>query len=150
MQCPKCNHKWNLLDSDESSIDKCPKCYEPIAPNYKNFNSIIEGIYYCIYKGSNDKYDILKNKTKLNSYFADVLGTTYPEYNLIKMAVSSDIGNVLYDAISRSDKEKNEGFLFKEFDLLYNLINDKEFRKFYGKKVIHYLGKPYFYKTKKQ
>lgn len=29
------------------------------------------------------------------------------------------------------------------------MINDKEYKKFYGKKVVHYLEKPYFAKVKK-
>lgn len=83
-----------------------------------------------------------------------VKGDRYIEYELIlnrKYPFTYEIKNkVLYlNVAKKSDKEKNENFLFNEFDLLYNLINDKEFRKFYGKKVIHYLGKPYFYKTKK-
>ena len=47
------------------------------------------------------------------------------------------------------DPEEINRFLFKQFDHFYQMINDLEFRKFYGKKVVHYLGKTYYAKTKK-
>ena len=45
--------------------------------------------------------------------------------------------------------EEVNRLLFKQFDYFYQMINDKDFKKFYGKKVVHYLGKTYFAKTKK-
>lgn len=47
------------------------------------------------------------------------------------------------------DKEVLERFIYKQFEHLYQMINDLEYRKFYGKKVVHYLGKTYYAKTKK-
>ena len=47
------------------------------------------------------------------------------------------------------DPEEINRFLFKQFDHFYQMINDLEFRKFYGKPVVHYLGKAYVPKTKK-
>ena len=40
-------------------------------------------------------------------------------------------------------------FLDREFNHVYNMMHNKEYKKFYGKKTVHYLGKPYFAKTKK-
>lgn len=47
------------------------------------------------------------------------------------------------------DVDEINRFLFKKFEHFYQMINDLEFRRFYGKPVVHYLGKAYVPKTKK-
>ena len=78
----------------------------------------------------------------------------YIKYELItneRYRWSYEIKNkTLYLNIPKKcDAETLERFLCREFDHVYNMMHDKEYKKFYGKKVVHYLGKTYFAKTKK-
>lgn len=59
-------------------------------------------------------------------------------------------GKTLYLNVPKKvDEQVVYSFFDKQFDILYKKINDLEFRKFYGHKVVHYLGKTYFAKTKR-
>ncbi len=78
----------------------------------------------------------------------------YIDYELIKNEKyrwSYEIKNkVLYLNVPKKyEVETLLRFLDKEFNHVYNMMHNKEYKKFYGKKTVHYLGKPYFAKTKK-
>lgn len=79
----------------------------------------------------------------------------YIEYQLVlddKYPFTYEIKRkVLYLNVKHMyDEDEVNRYLNKEFDHLYLMINDKEYKKFYGKKnVVHYLGKTYYAKTKK-
>lgn len=83
-----------------------------------------------------------------------VKGDKYINYKLVKSTEYPFLCEYNDNAVHinvRPDYDVTEinRFLFKQFDHFYQMINDPEFRKFYGKKVVHYLGKTYFAKTKK-
>lgn len=83
-----------------------------------------------------------------------VKGDKYIYYNLIKSKEYPFLCEYRDNAVHINvrpnyDVEEINRFLFKQFEHFYQMINDPEFKKFYGKKVVHYLGKTYFAKTKK-
>lgn len=110
MKCQKCNGSFKIIGVDKERIGTCPKCGEKIIPSPNAFESISEAIYYCIQIGSKEPFDILNNKTKLNSYLEDTLGSSYPERNMIKAAIDSDIGATLFKARSSSNGTQKEAF----------------------------------------
>lgn len=78
----------------------------------------------------------------------------YIEIELVindKYAFVDEIKNkvVYLNVRKKYDKEEVNRFIDRHFEHWYLMINDKEYKKFYGKKVVHYLGKPYFAKIKK-
>lgn len=68
-----------------------------------------------------------------------------------KYAFVDEIKNkvVYLNVRKKYDKDEVDRFIDRHFEHWYLMINDKEYKKFYGKKVVHYLGKPYFAKIKK-
>lgn len=110
MKCQKCNGSFKIIGVDKEHIGTCPKCGDKIIPSPNAFESISEAIYYCIQIGSKEPFDILNNKTKLNSYLEDTLGSSYPERNMIKAAIDSDIGATLFKARSSSNGAQKEAF----------------------------------------
>lgn len=110
MKCHKCNESFKIIGVDNEHVGTCPKCGEKIIPTPNAFESISEAIYYCIQIGSKEPFDILNNKTKLNSYLEDTLGSSYPERNMIKAAIDSDIGATLFRAKGSSDGARKEAF----------------------------------------
>lgn len=110
MKCQKCNGSFKIIGVDKEHIGTCPKCGEKIIPSPNAFESISEAIYYCIQIGSKQPFDILNNKTKLNSYLEDTLGSSYPERNMIKAAIDSDIGATLFKAKGSSNSAQKEAF----------------------------------------
>lgn len=68
-----------------------------------------------------------------------------------KYAFVDEIKNkvVYLNVRKKYDKDEVDRFIDRHFEHWYLMINDKEYKKFYGKKVVHYLGKPYFAKMKK-
>lgn len=110
MKCQKCNGSFKIIGVDKEHIGTCPKCGEKIIPSPNAFESISEAIYYCIQIGSKEPFDILNNKTKLNSYLEDTLGSSYPERNMIKAAIDSDIGATLFKAKGSSNGAQKEAF----------------------------------------
>ena len=72
-----------------------------------------------------------------------VVNDKYPYLDEIKNKV------VYLNVRKNYDKEEVNRFIDRHFEHWYLMINDKEYKKFYGKKVVHYLGKPYFAKIKK-
>lgn len=110
MKCLKCNRSFKIIGIDKEHIGTCPKCGDKIIPSPNTFESISEAIYYCIQIGSKKPFDILNNKAKLNSYLEDTLGSSYPERNMIKAAIDSDIGATLFKARSSSNGAQKESF----------------------------------------
>ena len=110
MKCQKCNGSFKIIGVNKERIGTCPKCGEKIIPAPNAFESISEAIYYCIQIGSKEPFDILNNKTKLNSYLEDTLGSSYPERNMIKAAIDSDIGATLFKARSGFHGAQKEAF----------------------------------------
>lgn len=110
MKCQKCNESYTIFGMDKGSIGVCPKCGERIVPMPSTFESISEAIYYCIQVGSKEPFDILNNKTKLNSHLEDTLGSSYPERNMVKAAIDSDIGSVLFRAKESTNSAQKEAF----------------------------------------
>lgn len=110
MKCQKCNGSFKIIGVDKEHIETCPKCGGKIVPSPTAFESISEAIYYCIQIGSKEPFDLLNNKTKLNSYLEDTLGSSYPERNMIKAAIDSDIGATLFNAKSSSNGAQKEAF----------------------------------------
>lgn len=110
MKCQKCNENFKIIGLDKEHIGICPKCGERIVPTPNAFESIPEAIYYCIMVGSKEPFDILNNKTKLNSYLEDTLGSSYPERNMVKAAVDSDVGSVLFKARKSTNSAQKEAF----------------------------------------
>ena len=83
-----------------------------------------------------------------------VKGDKYIYYNLIKSKEYPFLCEYRDNAVHINvrpnyDVEEINRFLFKQFEHFYQMINDPEFKKFYGKPVVHYLGKAYVPKTKK-
>ena len=72
-----------------------------------------------------------------------VINDKYPFLDEIKNKI------VYLNVRKKYDKEEVKRFIDRHFEHWYLMINDKEYKKFYGKKVVHYLGKPYFAKIKK-
>lgn len=72
-----------------------------------------------------------------------VINDKYPFLDEIKNKV------VYLNVRKKYDKDEVNRFIDRHFEHWYLMINDKEYKKFYGKKVVHYLGKPYFAKIKK-
>lgn len=118
MKCSNCNHTWNLFDTDEENFDFCPQCEKKFIAKYQNFDSVSEGLAYCLRVGGKE---MLRNKAKMNSYISDLMGNSFPDRNLIKNAVDSGIGSVLLDADNKSQQEKQAaaaqaaGQLVREF-----------------------------------
>ena len=110
MKCQKCNESYTIFGMDKGSIGVCPKCGERIVPMPSTFESISEAIYYCIQVGSKEPFDILNNKTKLNSHLEDTLGSSYPERNMVKAAIDSDIGSALFRAKESTNSAQKEAF----------------------------------------
>ena len=50
---------------------------------------------------------------------------------------------------SKTTQETLTRFLYRQFDDLWGNLYDPEYRKFHGKTVVHFLGKPYFPKIVK-
>lgn len=103
MKCSNCNFSWSLFDAENQNFDNCPKCQKKFIAKFQNYDSISEGIGYCLKIGSKD---MLKYKAKMNSYISDLMGNSFPDRNLIKNAVESGIGSILLDADTKSQQEK--------------------------------------------
>ncbi len=101
MKCNKCDHVWDLFKEDDHSC--CPKCQNKFVPKYQNFDSLSEGLGYCLKVGGKE---LFQNRSKLNSYISDLIGNTFPDRNLIKNAVESDIGSILLEADEKNPQEQ--------------------------------------------
>ncbi|WP_294404297.1 hypothetical protein [uncultured Ruminococcus sp.] len=118
MKCSKCNKTWNLFDSKLSDKQHCPYCKEKFISKFQYFDSVSEGIAYCLEMGGKE---ILKNKSKMNAYINDLMGNDFPDHNLVKNAIDSDIGSILIDADEKDEKAKQAavqqaiGRLIREF-----------------------------------
>lgn len=118
MKCSKCNKTWSLFDSKLSDKKHCPYCKEKFISKFQYFNSVSEGIAYCLEMGGKE---ILKNKSKMNAYINDLMGNDFPDHNLVKNAIDSDIGSILIDADEKDEKAKQAavqqaiGRLIREF-----------------------------------
>ena len=71
---------------------------------FQYFDSVSEGIAYCLEMGGKE---ILKNKSKMNAYINDLMGNDFPDHNLVKNAIDSDIGSILIDADEKGRKKQN-------------------------------------------
>lgn len=56
---------------------------------------------------------------------------------------------VWLDVPVKCGQKEIHAYLDRHFEFFHRMIHDRQYRKFYGKKVVHYLGKPYFPKIKK-
>mgnify|MGYP000024678589 CR=1 FL=1 len=118
MKCSKCNKTWNLFDEKLSDKQHCPHCKEKFISKFQYFDSVSEGIAYCLEMGGKK---ILKNKSKMNAYINDLMGNDFPDHNLVKNAIDSDIGSILIDADEKDEKAKQAavqqaiGRLIREF-----------------------------------
>lgn len=118
MKCSKCNKTWSLFDSKLSDKQHCPYCKEKFISKFQYFDSVSEGIAYCLEMGGKE---ILKNKSKMNAYINDLMGNDFPDHNLVKNAIDSDIGSILIDADEKDEKAKQAavqqaiGRLIREF-----------------------------------
>lgn len=118
MKCSKCNKTWSLFDSKLSDKQHCPYCKEKFISKFQYFDSVSEGIVYCLEMGGKE---ILKNKSKMNAYINDLMGNDFPDHNLVKNAIDSDIGSILIDADEKDEKAKQAavqqaiGRLIREF-----------------------------------
>ena len=118
MKCSKCNKTWSLFDSKLSDKKHCPYCKEKFISKFQYFDSVSEGIAYCLEIGGKE---MLKNKSKMNAYINDLMGNDFPDHNLVKNAIDSDIGSILIDADEKDEKAKQAavqqaiGRLIREF-----------------------------------
>ena len=118
MKCSKCNKTWSLFDEKLSDKQHCPHCKEKFISKFQYFDSASEGIAYCLEMGGKE---ILKNKSKMNAYINDLMGNDFPNHNLVKNAIDSDIGSILIDADEKDEKAKQAavqqaiGRLIREF-----------------------------------
>lgn len=118
MKCSKCNKTWSLFDEKLSDKQHCPYCKEKFISKFQYFDSVSEGIAYCLEMGGKE---ILKNKSKMNAYINDLMGNDFPDHNLVKNAIDSDIGSILIDADEKDEKAKQAavqqaiGRLIREF-----------------------------------
>ena len=118
MKCSKCNKTWSLFDEKLSDKQHCPHCKEKFISKFQYFDSVSEGIAYCLEMGGKE---ILKNKSKMNAYINDLMGNDFPDHNLVKNAIDSDIGSILIDANEKDEKAKQAavqqaiGRLIREF-----------------------------------
>lgn len=118
MKCSKCNKTWSLFDEKLSDKQHCPHCKEKFISKFQYFDSVSEGIAYCLEMGGKE---ILKNKSKMNAYINDLMGNDFPNHNLVKNAIDSDIGSILIDADEKDEKAKQAavqqaiGRLIREF-----------------------------------
>ena len=118
MKCSKCNKTWSLFDEKLSDKQRCPHCKEKFISKFQYFDSVSEGIAYCLEMGGKE---ILKNKSKMNAYINDLMGNDFPDHNLVKNAIDSDIGSILIDADEKDEKTKQAavqqaiGRLIREF-----------------------------------
>ncbi len=118
MKCSKCNKTWSLFDEKLSDKQHCPHCKEKFISKFQYFDSVSEGIAYCLEMGGKE---ILKNKSKMNAYINDLMGNDFPDHNLVKNAIDSDIGSILIDADEKDEKTKQAavqqaiGRLIREF-----------------------------------
>ena len=118
MKCSKCNKTWSLFDKKLSDKQHCPHCKEKFISKFQYFDSVSEGIAYCLEMGGKE---ILKNKSKMNAYINDLMGNDFPDHNLVKNAIDSDIGSILIDADEKDEKAKQAavqqaiGRLIREF-----------------------------------
>lgn len=118
MKCSKCNKTWSLFDEKLSDKQHCPHCKEKFISKFQYFDSASEGIAYCLEMGGKE---ILKNKSKMNAYINDLMGNDFPDHNLVKNAIDSDIGSILIDADEKDEKAKQAaaqqaiGRLIREF-----------------------------------
>lgn len=118
MKCSKCNKAWSLFDEKLSDKQHCPHCKEKFISKFQYFDSVSEGIAYCLEMGGKE---ILKNKSKINAYINDLMGNDFPDHNLVKNAIDSDIGSILIDADEKDEKAKQAavqqaiGRLIREF-----------------------------------
>lgn len=118
MKCSKCNKTWSLFDEKSSDKQHCPHCKEKFISKFQYFDSVSEGIAYCLEMGGKE---ILKNKSKMNAYINDLMGNDFPDHNLVKNAIDSDIGSILIDADEKDEKAKQAavqqaiGRLIREF-----------------------------------
>lgn len=118
MKCSKCNKTWSLFDEKLSDKQHCPHCKEKFISKFQYFDSVSEGIAYCLEMGGKE---ILKNKSKMNAYINDLMGNDFPDHNLVKNAIDSDIGSILIDADEKDEKAKQAavqqaiGRLIREF-----------------------------------
>ena len=115
-----------------------------------NYPSIVGGYLQSAYIEFNSK---VRDRMfgKIQKYVKD---DKYIYYRLIKSNEYPFLCEYKDNAVhinvrSNYDVEEINRFLYKQFEHFYQMINESEFRKFYGKKVVHYLGKTYFAKTKK-
>lgn len=118
MKCSKCNKTWSLFDEKLSDKQHCPHCKEKFISKFQYFDSVSEGIAYCLEIGGKE---MLKNKSKMNAYINDLMGNDFPDHNLVKNAIDSDIGSILIDADEKDEKAKQAavqqaiGRLIREF-----------------------------------
>lgn len=118
MKCSKCNKTWSLFDEKLSDKQHCPHCKEKFISKFQYFDSVSEGIAYCLEMGGKE---ILKKKSKMNAYINDLMGNDFPDHNLVKNAIDSDIGSILIDADEKDEKAKQAavqqaiGRLIREF-----------------------------------
>ena len=118
MKCSKCNKTWSLFDEKLSDKQHCPHCKEKFISKFQYFDSVSEGIAYYLEMGGKE---ILKNKSKMNAYINDLMGNDFPDHNLVKNAIDSDIGSILIDADEKDEKAKQAavqqaiGRLIREF-----------------------------------
>ncbi len=110
MKCSECGHEWNALTSDAVKSENCPLCGKKMKINYHSFSSLAEGISYvmAIYAEKNQKppYEILRNTNTFSNYLKDLLGTSYPESNILQLVVRSDVMKILYDVCEADDHAK--------------------------------------------
>ena len=106
MKCSNCDKQWDIFGSSKEQLAECPFCHNKITANYKNFSSVSESIYYAITVGSKEKSDILANKQRLWGFLSDTIDPNSPESNIVKSAVNSNVGKLLYDAMDGSGADK--------------------------------------------
>ena len=140
----------SLLKKGEFLVDnfiRLEENYEKIS----NTPSIVGGYLQSTYI----EFELSKENNRVfGKYQKYVKGDKYIYYNLIKSTEYPFLCEYRDNAVHINvrpnyDVDEINRLLFKQFDHFYQMINDPEFRKFYGKPVVHYLGKAYVPKTKK-
>lgn len=99
MKCQFCNSEWQ----SKYVIATCPFCGQKIIDDSADsFDTIVDSIYKAY------GYEILKEKKKFMSLVLDLVMGFDKEKNLLKVLLSLDVNETIYDIIMSSQKDEKQ------------------------------------------
>ena len=137
MQCPHCNAKWELSNSQSQQIiNTCPFCGESLIPEEKPDTGTFGGILRSLVLERGTELYKSEKSQQLKSLLSDMAVNFQKERKTLNIAITEGVPSKLLSYDGKSDKEKQIGL----YEIVHQLGEDYGMSKERATQTVNYLA----------